>query len=289
MLLLLLSILASSLNLILFKIAARKGIPSIFLIILNYFPAVVCGYMLSGISIEQFHNAFLEMWLAPVVVGSIYVFTFFLIGETVKKSGIAITTIASKMSFIIPITLSLLIDPNDNFSYTKVFLLVIATLAVLLSVYKSPESTNRSWIFPLILFFLLGFVDGLVKYMQTFYIKSENSTAIFSTLIFSVSAICSLIIWSFYGKERVQIFRPLTLLLGVILGLSNFGSLYFFVNALNRLEFHNSLVIGINNVGVVVLSIAVAMLLFKEKLEPVNKIGIVLSILVLVFLSYFFN
>ncbi len=285
---LLLSILASSLNLVLFKIAAKKEIPSIFLIILNYFPAVVFGYMLSGITLQQIFHAFFEMWLAPVIVGSIYVFTFFLIGETVKKSGIAITTIASKMSFIIPITLSLIIDPNDNYSSTKVLLVGFASLAVLLSVYKSPENRNRSWLFPLILFLLLGFVDGVVKYMQTFYIKSENSTAIFSTLVFLISAICSLIIWSLYGKERVKIFRPLTLLLGLILGLSNFGSLYFFVNSLNRLKFHNSLVIGINNVGVVVLSIAIAMLFFKEKLEFVNKVGIVLSIFVLALLSYFF-
>ncbi|MFV0599405.1 MAG: hypothetical protein ACK5M0_06785, partial [Bacteroidales bacterium] len=59
-------------------------------------------------------------WILPgVFMGSLYVFTFFLIGYSNKKAGMALTTIASKMRFVFPMFFSILIDTKDNYSNIK--------------------------------------------------------------------------------------------------------------------------------------------------------------------------
>lgn len=282
---LLLSILSSSIILVIFKIAGKREFPAILLVILNYFSASLCGYYLAGANpVEVIQSPDIQ-WIPIIVVGSIFVFTFFLIGETTKKSGIAVTTIAAKMSFVLPVAVSFMIDPNDQFTVTKLVLIVAAIVAVLLTVYKKSVKKDRSWVFPLMLFVLLGLADSLVKYMQTYYIKDLESSSLFSATLFTVSSVLGIIIWFFYGAERKQIFKPSMLLLGLLLGIANFGSLYFLVNALNSLQYNSSIVFGINNLGIVVLSVGIAIIGYKEKLLPVNKIGIVLSILIVLLMA----
>jgi len=56
--------------------------------------------------------------------------------------------------------------------------------------------------------------------------------------------------------------------------------------ALESNVFDSSIVFGINNMGIVVLSVIIALIFFSEKLSNLNKAGIVLSILTIVFMSY---
>jgi uncharacterized membrane protein len=72
--------------------------------------------------------------------------------------------------------------------------------------------------------------------------------------------------------------KPKTLLSGVLMGLANFGSLYFLINALNELSLNNSIVFALNNTGVVLMSVIIALSLFRERISIVNKVGIALSI-----------
>ena len=287
MLNLLLSILSSSFILVIFKIAGKRQFPALLLVILNYFSASFLGYYLAGTNPTEVIQSTDVQWIPIVLIGSIFVFTFFLIGETTKKSGIAVTTIASKMSFILPVAVSFMIDKNDTITFTKIVLIIAALVAVLLTVYKKNDKKERSWLFPLMLFVLLGLADSLVKYMQTTHIKDLQSSSQFSATIFSVSAVLGIVVWLFYGAERKKIFKPSILLLGLLLGVLNFGSLYFLVNALNVLQYNNSIVLGINNLGVVVLSVAIALVVYKEKLMPINKIGIALSIVIVALMAIF--
>jgi drug/metabolite transporter (DMT)-like permease len=151
---------------------------------------------------------------------------------------------------------------------------------VVLTVYKKNDKKDKSWLYPLLLFVLLGLADSLVKYMQTHHIKDMQSTSLFAATLFTVSSFLGIIIWSFYGPDRKLVFKPLVLLSGLGLGVVNFGSLYFLVNALNSLNINSSIVFGINNLGIVVLSVAIAVIGYKEKLLTINKIGILISIIV---------
>jgi len=124
----------------------------------------------------------------------------------------------------------------------------------------------------------MGIADSLVKYSQNYYIKDESQSSIFSFLIFSFAALWGLLLIMFQ-KDKKEILQPKVLIIGIILGICNFGSLYFFINALNSLTFNNSLVIALNNMGVVLFSIIIALSFFKEKVSKLNKAGIAFTII----------
>jgi multidrug transporter EmrE-like cation transporter len=74
------------------------------------------------------------------------------------------------------------------------------------------------------------------------------------------------------------------LLLGFLLGAANFGSLYFIIKALNKSNLDSSLVFALNNMSVVALTTILGTLLFKERLNKINFVGIALAIISLYFL-----
>lgn len=289
MLYLLLSILSSLFILIVFKISGKYNVKVIQPIIINYFVASALGYFISGLSPKEI-MAVPTTWIWPgILIASLYIFTFFLIGYSTRKAGMALTTIASKMSFVFPMFFSILIDPNDNYSNTKLLLLIMAVVAVLLSVYKKrTKSIDSLFIIflPFILFVLMGFADSLVKFAQNSFVKSENESSLFSFIIFSFAALWGIIL-IFLLKDKKEILQPKVLIIGLLLGVFNFGSLYFLINALNDLTFNNSLVFALNNMGVVLFSIIIALTFFKEKVTNLNKGGIALSIITFGVIMFF--
>ncbi|MBP1644440.1 MAG: hypothetical protein H6Q16_15 [Bacteroidetes bacterium] len=281
MLYLFLSIFSSIAILIIFKVIGKYNIKVIQPIIINYFVASILGFLSAGLTPKEIIEIPTDWILPGVFIGSLYVFTFFLIGYSTKKAGMALTTIASKMSFVFPMFFSILIDANDNYSNTKLILLLMAILAVFLSVYKKKTKTIDSLfiiLLPFILFVLMGIADSLVKFAQNSFVKNESQSSIFSFLIFSFAAIWGLILIMFQ-KDKKEIIQSKVLITGLILGICNFGSLYFFINALNSLTFNNSLVIALNNMGVVLFSIIIALSFFKEKITKLNKAGIAFTII----------
>ena len=105
-------------------------------------------------------------------------------------------------------------------------------------------------------------------------------------MVFFVSLSIGVGIAIFSAKKSKIFFQTKTFMLGILLGLSNFCSLFFFVNALESGVFSSSVVFGINNIGIVGLGVLVAMLFFGEKLSRLNWLGLSFSILAIVFLSY---
>ena len=68
------------------------------------------------------------------------------------------------------------------------------------------------------------------------------------------------------------------LIAGIILGVPNYYSILFLIKALQIKGFESSTLFTINNVGIVVVSTIVGLILFKEKFSLKNKIGILLAI-----------
>lgn len=289
MLFLILSILSSFVILVIFKVTEKHNIPVIHPIIINYFIASSFGYFNAGLTFEKVAEIPLEWYWPAAFVGSLFVFTFFLIGLSTRKAGIALTTVASKMSFVFPMFFSIIIDDKDHFTSTKLLLLFMAMVAVFLTVYRKRRKTIESlfiMLLPAMLFVLLGLADSIVKFSQTFYIKNETDSSAFSFLTFGFSAFWSIVL-IFFQKNKLTILKPKTLLSGILIGLANFGSMYFLINALNALELNNSIVIALNNTGVVLASIIAALFIFREKLSIMNKFGIVLSIATFAILMIF--
>ena len=269
---------------VIFKLAGKRNLDNFKLIVINYITAAFFGLSIGGFPGSEIMAG---NWLPlAIVIGILFILIFLVMARSTQVSGIAPTTIATKMSVVIPITFSILYF-NEGISLLKIAGIVLAVSSVFLSTYRKEvkKVTNSAFaLFPLLLFVGSGIIDSLVKYTQESYLN-EDLSIVFSSSLFMIAAISGFIISPFRKQSFKSWFKKDLLIMGIILGLVNFGSLYGIIMALESGVFDSSIVFGINNVGIVLLSIILALVIFKEKVSTINKIGIGLSLISIVILS----
>ncbi len=284
MIFLILCIVSSSLLLVIFKVIGKLNLDTFPVIVINYFIAALMGF-----SIGRFpHSGVVrEPWfIMAIIIGVLFIWMFFVIAMTTQKSGIAVTSVASKMSVIIPISFSILYF-DEAVTFLKLTGILLALVSVVLTIYR--KSTNSSGskkaiILPVILFFGAGLIDSLIKYTQETYI-GDNNAIMFSSVLFAIAAISGVIIIPFKKSSIVKFADGRTIVAGIVLGVVNFGSLFGLIKALDSRVFDSSIIFGINNIGIVLLALILAIVIFAEKLSLINKIGVALSIITIILLS----
>jgi drug/metabolite transporter (DMT)-like permease len=288
---LLLCILSSTGIFIVFKSIHRFNIPSFPVIVINYLVATILGFVINP-GLARMDEVMKMEWLpASILIGFLFIVMFFLVAYSSKKAGISVTTVASKMSVIFPILFSMLIDPGDQLTLLKTVAIICTLCGVALTVYNTQKgSTNRAAIYiPLVLFAGMGIVDSLVKYAQHSYV-GDPETALFSAVLFLNAFVAGILVLLFTPKHFRSFRRPAIWGWGILLGIVNFGSIFFIVRALNFISsrgemIDSSVIFGINNTGIVALSVMTGLLIFGERLKPVNWVGISLSALALILFS----
>jgi hypothetical protein len=289
---LLLSILSSTGIFLIFRIIEKRRVKTLPVIVINYFCASSLGFALNG-GVEPASWDFpMGFYLLAALIGTLFIIMFFLVARSSQKAGMAVTTIAGKMSVIFPIGFSILYDPSDSLEMLKALGIIIALTSVFMTIYKRKQDLpDVSLLYlPLLLFVGMGFVDSLVKLAQYEFISGSN-LSLFTALLFGISALNGIAI-SLTDRERLlSLFNARVLFWGLLLGLVNFGSIYFLVSALNyhhplRGSIDSSVVFGINNMGIVVLSVLLGVLLFREKLSGINFTGIAISLIAILLLAY---
>jgi len=227
----------------------------------------------------------------PFLIGVLFILMFVVIAKSSQIVGIAITTVSNKMSVIIPITFSILIDPLDKLTNLKAAGIILAILAVFLSVYRKRkiEFDPRNIYLPIILFLGMGIVDSIVKYAQQYYVN-DDVLPLFTVILFIMAAIAGLVTKLLRKTPFKALVNPKVLMWGILLGISNYGSLYFVIKALNYKDTYGghiggSVVFGINNLGIIALSVIIGLLVFKEKILKINWVGIIISFIAIYILS----
>jgi drug/metabolite transporter (DMT)-like permease len=285
MIYLFLCIISSTLIFTVFKIAGKNKLDNYALITINYLVASALGFSLGGFPTDL-HMA--QGWYKmAIIIGILFILIFIVMAVTTQKSGMAVSTIASKMSVVVPITFSIIYF-SERLTLFKIFAIILALTAVLLTIYKKQSASkwnSSTFLLPVILFLGSGTIDSMVKYSQEVYVGS-NDSILFSSILFLIAAVSGIIILLFRGKRSSLILSPKLLITGFVLGIINFGSLYGLINALESNIFESSILFGINNIGIVMLSVIIAVIFFREKLLTINKIGIALSIIAIFLLSY---
>ncbi len=276
-------ILSSSLIFVIFRLAKNYDCRLSTLITYNYLAATLLGLLLFR-PYSELQPGEIPSWLPfGILNGLLFIGLFFLIGRSSQKAGITVTTLATKLSLVFPVFFSLIYF-NETLTTIKTIGLLLAFIAIGLTVYKKDlRKTNLLFILlPLIIFVGSGLVDSIVKYVQAIKISSTQS-ALYTTVVFLVAFICGLIISIVSGKSKLSVHPP-TLLLGTLLGVVNFGSLYFLIEALNKSGMKSSLVFTVNNMSIVALSAILGWYLFKEKMNRLNFAGLILALISIYFL-----
>lgn len=273
---LLLSILSSTVIAITFKLQDRLGIKLFPIIVINYLVATIMGFSVLRVSwiVEQIIT---KPWvLTAFLVGIMLILGFFVIGLSIQRAGISATIVASKMSVVIPILFSILAF-HELVTSLKVIGLVLAMVGIVLTVFPSGHERKKGQLLlPLLLFLTLGVIDSLVKLGQTQV--EEQFVPLFTALSFGMSAVIGLGI-SIARRTLKELMQWREIVAGIVLGLANWGSMYFMIQALGKSGLDSSVVFGINNIGVISLSVILAFIFFHERLSSVNWIGVLVSIL----------
>ena len=271
---------------VVFKLIDVKDAPLINCIIVNYLTATVLGFSVFG-SFPVQHIISANWFPISLILGFLFIATFFLVGISSRKTGIVITTVASKMSLVVPMLFSILMY-GEQVATTKIIAIILAVASIFLCTYKHPDKKTKTDIWKLLLpayiFIGMGANDSIVIYSrETFSISSD--AALFTASLFAISFLCGII----YAAVKRGTFRKFlnakTWLLGILLGSFNFGSIYFVIKAMNSKIISNSSLYGICNTSTILLSIIIGMAFFKEKLSKLNLIGGGLAIIAIVLMG----
>lgn len=283
MIFLLLAILTSSLIFITFKLFEKTGINNLQAITFNYLTAVIIGYLSTA---ENFSTQFVteKPWFyLSIISGVLLIVTFLVYAYSIQKVGIAITSVSGKMSVIIPVLLGLLVF-HEEASWIRIIGIVIALAAFYLTLIKNREQKAKAifFVFPLLLFLGNGFNDSLLKISQEFYI--QNDFSMFLTIAFGVSLFAGGLIIAFLLITKKQKLHYKNILAGIILGILNWYSTYFFFAGLAH--FDVSVFIPVFNASVVCIAALTGYWFFKERLSSVNIIGITLAVVAIIFIAW---
>jgi drug/metabolite transporter (DMT)-like permease len=129
-----------------------------------------------------------------------------------------------------------------------------------------------------------GIIETSIKVLQQDYVPSEE-TPVFSASIFLFAAITGTIFFIIRFFRKNIFIRVKDIIAGFALGIPNYFSIYFLIEALRNPNLDSSIIFVINNVSIVLLSTFVGILFFKEYLVRKNKIGIIIAIVSIILVA----
>jgi drug/metabolite transporter (DMT)-like permease len=279
---LLFAIITSSIIFVIFKMFSTFKIDVFQAVTVNYIIASLLGYLSSPEGIT-FPQVFFNDWFPYALISGVFLMaTFYIYGISTQKVGIAITSVSGKMSVVIPVLVGFVWFKED-FNWMRITGIVLAMAAFYFTLMRSDiqKAEGRYLILPILLFFGNGFNDSIFKISQELYINGAYIH--FLTVAFSVSLLAGLIIMiprTIITKSKILLRN---ILAGIILGLINWFSTYFFLVGLSR--FDVSVFVPVFNVSIVVIAAIIGYLFYKEKLSPINIIGIALAIISIVLIA----
>ena len=275
-----------------FKVCERYKVNIFQAIVFNYITCVITGSVVNG-SFPINAAAMATPWFKwACVMGILFVSIFNLVGFTAQKIGVAVASVANKLSLIIPVVLSVYLY-NETVAGWKMAGVVLALVAVVLTCYQTKqqeaqkEAGLKKWkyIIPFALFIGSGLLDALINHVQKQYVTGENKNAYLISGFLSAAVIGSVLLLIQYSMGR-QKFAVKHLLAGIIIGIPNYFSIWCLVRFLKQSPWQSSASIPVNNMGIVLFSSVVAWLFFKERLSGINWAGIVLSLIAICLIAF---
>ena len=254
----------------------------------NAYQAIVFNYPTAALFCYFFFKPDLsakptsENWLLFLIIAVLLISIFYFIGKSIETSGIVLTAIAQRLSLIIPVLSAFLI-----FGETSTSIKIIGLIIGLVAVYASKPSGKAdmkdivSW-YPIIVFLGTGIIDILFNVLTKFDNVSFTASLVY---IFSISTIIGFVSLIYQKIRGTLQFQPKTIFAGMILGIFNFGSIFFYIKALQIESDQPSVVFSSLDIGVITLGSLVGIILFKEKLSKLNMMGLVLALAAIIILN----
>lgn len=286
MIYLLLSILFNAVLFIIIKLFAKFNIDALQALVVNYFVAFGVGLFFLDTSFSPQIIISQEWFKGSVLLGFIFISTFYVTTITSQRNGLSVASVASKMSVIIPIILGVFLY-DETLGSVKILGIIIALIAVYFTSKKETGEIQQAsnLVFPILVFIGAGTIDSSLKYLQTFHVPS-NQIGLFSSVTFFCAFSFGILILVFLSLKGKIKFAGRNILGGIALGLPNFFSLYYLVKMLEAKAFESATLFTIHNIAIVLVSTFVGILFFKERISMRNALGIGLALFALFLVTY---
>mgnify|MGYP001327415544 FL=1 len=276
--------------LVLFKYFGKYGVNNLQAIIVNYFTAGTLSLIVAhnnDIKISLPEIIYSTYIIPSLIIGFLFIVTFNLLAFGTQKIGIAISTVANKMSMIIPVIIGISLF-SEKLGMFKLIGIVLAISAIYMTSTKSGKLSFDKKFLPIILliFFGQGMADGTLSWAQKFSINDEN-TPLFFASVFLIAGILGSVFLIYETIKNGFKLEFKNLIWGIGLGIPNYLTLHFFVRSLQSPIFESSQVFPIVNMGVIVFTALAGILLFREKLSFFNWGGILVAVLAISLITFF--
>lgn len=284
MIYLFLSVFFTTLVFLIIKEFNRFQLDNFQAIVVSYFVAIFMGNLFSETQISLPYLID-KVWVyGAITISIIFIIVFNLMALTAQKGGLSVMSIANKMSVVIPILIGVVLYKED-LGILKIVGVLLALLGVwFTSVKKGVDKFDkRLWYLPFLIFIGSGIADSVINHMQTFYVP-QNELDVFSTSLFFFCGLIGAVVYIIRWITGGLTFSMKSVVGGLILGVPNYFSIYFLLKALSQPEYETSLIFSVNNLLVVLLSVVLGVVLYKEKLIKQNYLGIGMSVLAIVLL-----
>lgn len=279
----------------------RYKINSFHAIVFNYYSCVLTGLILTP-DIHAFTNVewSSEGTILTLALGTMFVIAFMFIGLTAQKVSVTAASLAGNMSLVIPVLFGLFIFKNNNKDFTFLnysgLILALAALALgaiqtpnkekIIEIKDQPKSfSSILWVLPILTFFGSGTNNTLINYLSSKYYAAGQTTIFMiiactgAVIIGSVLLIYKVLV----NKEKIEL---RSLIGGLILGVPNFLSLYFLLQALSDFGNSAAYVFPIYNILSMLVASFAAWVIYKERLNNYNRLGLALAVVAIVLISY---
>ena len=286
MLYLLATILLNVLLAAIFKLFPRYRIDALQAIVTNYIVCVITGSFFIG-RVPFQAGLFQQDWFPwALLMGVGFIAIFNLIAWCTRTNGITTTVISNKLSLVIPVLFSVLLY-HEGLSIFKVAGILLAIPAVWLTSRTTDDGGKPQNLFwPVLLFLGSGLLDTLVNFVQSRYLTSQSVQAVYAIYSFMAAAVLGMMVvfgLAVAGRVRLQ-WRNIAA--GICVGIPNYFSIYFFIRALNTNFLHSSASIPVINIGILLASVLMAILFFRERAGGLRIIGLILSVAAILLIAF---
>ncbi len=258
---------------VLLKVLRQKNIDIRQTIVAGYPVAFLLTWFLLKPDVSGM-NALGGAWAIIIALGILLPAVFIVLGRAIESVGMVATDAAQRLSLIIPIVAAFLLF-GEVLTSTRIFGLLLGFLALGALIYRPQQGqiSRQAKHTPLWLFSVwagYGIIDILFKQV------AKQGTA-FPLTLFVSFGLAGLLLFIYLLITRVR-WQGNALAAGLLLGALNMGNIYAYVRAHQLLSESPSIVFTGMNVGVIAVATLIGVSVFKESLNRINVLGLLLAI-----------
>lgn len=275
MLYLLLAIAGSSMISILLRLSSGKIKANISMLAFNYLTCTILGIFYAGVDTNILRNPGFPAALGLGVVNGILLLTsFILMQASVRKNGVVLTSIFTKLGLLVPVVLSVLVF-REMPTWLQIIGFAIAVAAIIV-INLQKDTGHFDWSL-IILLLLAGGTDAMAKIYEA--LGPADLTDPY--LLYSFGAAFVLCVGVVIAKKERPGFREF--LFGTLIGIPNFLSSKFLLSALATVP----AVVAYPTFSVATLLVItlIGVLAFREKLRSYQWAALAAILVALVMLN----